>query len=228
MQPYFFPYIGYFQLVRAVDAFVIYDNIQYSKRGWINRNRYLQNGKDAFFTLPLKSDSDVLNISERYLAASFELDKEKLKRRIEAAYQKAPNFEQAYSLFAGCLDFPNHNLFDFLLNSLRCINDYLAIDTKLVISSEIDQGPRLRGQQRVIALCKTLDAGGYMNPIGGLHLYDKHAFRQEGIRLSFIETRGVVYRQFENAFVPNLSILDVLMFNEIEQVHEMLKRYELR
>ena len=78
MQPYFFPYIGYFQLIKSVDEFVIYDNIQYTKKGWINRNRILVNGTDYLISLPLKKDSDYLNVVDRQLAESWEKDRTKL------------------------------------------------------------------------------------------------------------------------------------------------------
>src|SRR5258705_11030314 len=94
MQPYFFPYIGYFQLIAAVDLFIVYDNIKYTKKGWINRNRMLRNGKDVMFSVPLKNDSDYLDVCERELAADFNRDK--LFNQLKGAYRGAPNFSQTF------------------------------------------------------------------------------------------------------------------------------------
>ncbi len=79
MQPYFFPYIGYFQLINTVDEFVVYDNIEFTKKGWINRNRILVNGKDEYITLPIKKDSDFLHVKDRFLAETWSKDSAKMK-----------------------------------------------------------------------------------------------------------------------------------------------------
>ncbi len=116
MQPYFFPYIGYFQLIANSDVFVIYDEIKYTKKGWINRNRFLSNGTATYFTLPLKKDSDFLFVSDRFLSLDWEKEKQKLLNKIREAYSKAPYFAETFSLFEKCLLFENTNLFAFIFN----------------------------------------------------------------------------------------------------------------
>lgn len=227
MQPYFFPYIGYFQLVDIVDKFVVYDNIEFSKRSWVNRNRYLSDGSDKMFTLPLEKSSDYLNINQKQLAPSFQSEKEKIKRRIEAAYKSAPHFSTVFPLFVECLDYPDYNLFNFVFNSISKVKTYLSIESELVISSSIEEPNELRGQDRVLAICQKLNTDHYINAIGGMELYDKDTFKAEGIKLSFLKTAPIVYEQTGNDFIPNLSILDVMMFNSQERVRGLLHDYEL-
>lgn len=227
MQPYFFPYIGYFQLMNAVDTFVVYDNIEYTKKGWINRNRFLLSGQDQLFSLPLKKDSDFLDIKQRVLADSFDAEKEKIKRQIRSAYQSAPNFDQAYQVFVECIDFNDKNLFNFILHSINRLASYLEIETELRISSQTESEQGLRGERRVLSICKTLRADHYINTIGGKELYDKRTFQENGIELSFIRNIAKPYTQFGDTFIPNLSIIDVMMFNSVETIRNMLDSYEL-
>jgi len=212
MQPYFLPYIGYWQLMHHVDIFVVYDNIEHTKKGWINRNRFLLNGKPEIFSLPLKRDSDFLDIRERKLSDTFSAEKVRLMRRLEAAYLNAENFREGKSLLADIFDSTEDNLFRFIYQSIEHVRSYLGISSRLVVSSALDIPRQMTGQARVIATCKALGASDYINPIGGIDLYDKQAFWDEGIRLHFQSVRPWKYEQFEFAFVPNLSILDAVMF----------------
>src|SRR5690606_18130129 len=117
MQPYFCPYIGYFQLMNAVDKFVVYDNIQYTKKGWINRNRILMNGKDQLFSLPVKKDSDYLNINQRFLSDDFDGEKKKLLNKFKGAYNKAPYFKEIFPLLQEIINDDSNNLFDYIYHS---------------------------------------------------------------------------------------------------------------
>jgi hypothetical protein len=228
MQPYFMPYIGYFQLMAAVDNFVVYDNIKYTKKGWINRNRILVNGKDDYITLPLKRDSDYLNICERHLSDSFSEDKLKTIQKIKSAYQKAPHFYEVMPLVEEIFDYDNHNLFNFIFNSLKILSDYLELKTNFIISSTLPINHNLKSQEKVIAICNYLNADTYINPIGGLELYDKTEFNIHGIDLSFVKTKEFAYNQFNFKFVPWLSILDVLMFNPKNETEDFLNLYDLQ
>ncbi len=223
MQPYFFPYIGYFQLISSADKFVVYDNIQFTKKGWINRNRILFNGKDEFITLPLKKDSDFLMVDQRKLADTFKTDRLKLLRRVQEAYRKAPEFNGVYPLAESVINNSEENLFGFIYNSIWQVCKYLDIKTEFVISSNVPIDHQLKSQDKVIAICKALNATEYINPAGGLDLYSKEVFKQNNIELSFIKSNAVDYRQFKNEFVPWLSIIDVLMFNSKEQVQQYVQ-----
>lgn len=226
MQPYFLPYIGYFQLIAAVDLFIIYDNVKYTKKGWINRNRILKNGKDVIFSLPLKSNSDCLDVYERVLAADY--NREKLLNQLKGAYHRAPYFKQVFPLIEQIVQFKDENLFRYILNSIVKICEYLKITTRILISSEIAIDHELKGQDKVLALCKASGASTYLNAIGGMELYSKGTFLENGIELKFIRSIPFEYPQFANEFVPWLSIIDVMMFNAPEKIIEKVNGdYEL-
>ncbi|HWG71476.1 MAG TPA: WbqC family protein [Steroidobacteraceae bacterium] len=226
MQPYFFPYAGYFQLIAAVDVFVVYDNIQYTKRGWINRNRILCDGAPATFSLPLKKASDYLDVRERELAADFRRDK--LLNRIRGAYRPAPFFEPTYALVEEIVGHPENNLFRFLHHSISRICAHLKLPAAIRISSEIPIDHGLRSQDKVIALCRALGAAIYVNAMGGVELYSPGAFKAQGIDLKFLRPKPFEYAQFKPGFTPSLSIIDVLMFNPIEAARaHVLGDYEL-
>jgi hypothetical protein len=228
MQPYFMPYLGYFQLIQSVDEFVVYDNIQFTKKGWFHRNRISVNGTDLLFTLPLKKDSDYLSVGERRLSDDSDQEIERILRVITMSYKKAPYFEQAYTVIERCFKFKDKNLFKFIFNSLHEVTAYLGIENKFVVSSAVPiDHENLKGQDKVLAICKAQGADHYTNSIGGQELYDKAAFEYEGVDLKFIKMGDVRYQQLGNEFVPALSIIDVMMFNSPETIQEMLGKYEL-
>jgi hypothetical protein len=226
MQPYFLPYIGYFQLINAVDKFVIYDNIEFTKKGWINRNRILVNGKDEFISLPITKASDFLHANQRYLASNFENEKNKILRKIKESYRKAPYFKITHTLIEEIFNYENNNLFEFIFNAIKKICQYLGISTELITSSSIDINHNLKSEEKVISICNSLNAKLYINSIGGQNLYVKKNFYNAGIELIFIKSQPIAYQQFDFEFLPWLSILDVLMFNSTETVNDFLKKYE--
>jgi hypothetical protein len=226
MQPYLFPYIGYFQLLAAVDEFVVYDNIEYTKKGWINRNRLLDQGRDVTFTVPIASASDYLDVRERHVAESYE--PKKLINRFAAAYRKAPHVDRTMPLVEDVLAFGDRNLFGFLHHSLQRTMLHLGIDTALRVSSTVSIDHGLRGQEKVLAFCKALAAETYINPIGGLDLYSRSDFANHDIALQFLKTTAPEYPQQGQPFVPALSIIDVLMHVDLDEVRSWLEtRYEL-
>lgn len=225
MQPYFFPYIGYFQLIAAVDQFIVYDNIKYTKKGWINRNQILQNGKAMTFTLPLKSDSDYLNVCERQLAVDFSRDK--LLNQFKAAYRRAPYFAKTFPLVEEIVRYQDANLFRYLYNSIVTICRHLGITTKITISSDIAIDHDLKSQDKVLALCEATGASTYVNAIGGFELYSKETFRESGIELNFIKSKPFEYPQLVEPFIPWLSIIDVMMFNPLNVIKSRLLEFYL-
>lgn len=225
MQPYIFPYIGYFQLINAVNKFVIYDNIQYTKKGWINRNRFLQNGNDAVFSISLMKDSDFLDVRDRVISPDF--NKQKMLNQIKAAYSKARYFERTFTVFEKVILNNETNLFNFIHFSIIEVCRYLNIETQIIKSSEIDINHDLKAQDKVIAISKALGASVYINPIGGQNLYSRAAFNAHNISLKFIELNSIIYQQFNHEFVSCLSIIDVMMFNSPEEIKIMLNNYEL-
>lgn len=226
MQPYFFPYIGYFQLIAAVDLFIVYDNIKYTKKGWINRNRMLHNGKDVMFSLPLKGGSDYLNVCERELAADFNRDK--LLSQFKEAYRRAPHFAQTFPFVEEVLGYEDTNLFRFLHHSIVKTCEHLGITTEIKISSRIAINHDLKNQDKVLAMCKEVSASTYVNAIGGVGLYSSRAFLEDGVALNFIRSKPFEYAQLGDAFVPWLSIIDVMMFNSLDTIQTCISaNYEL-
>lgn len=225
MQPYFLPYIGYWQLMAAVDRFVVYDNIQYAKKGWINRNRFLRNGADAFFTVPLKKGSDFLDIADRRIADDF--DPKALLNPLASAYRKAPMFSTVFPILETIVGAAPRNLFEYLHHSLVVTAQYLDIRTPIVVSSTVPIDHGLKAERKVLAICESLGATRYVNVTGGRELYSPDAFAARGIDLKFIQSRPIAYSQYDNAFVPGLSIVDVLMFNTRDAVRGMLGAHDL-
>ena len=225
MQPYFLPYLGYWQLLAACDRFVLYDNIEYTKKGWINRNRFLQHGQPAYFTVALKHESDHLDVAARSIADGF--DGARMLRQFADAYRKAPQFASVYPIAERIVLAKMTNLFEYLHHSIQVTAEFLEIRTPIVVSSTVAIDRGLKGQDKVLAICGALGAHRYLNSMGGTALYSRAAFEARGVALGFLQTRSVGYRQFDGAFVPQLSILDVLMFNSRDRVRVMLGEFDV-
>lgn len=229
MQPYFFPYLGYFQLINAVDTFVLYDNVQFTKKGWFNRNRLLVDNKVEYFTINLKKDSDFLDVSERLISpVYFEKEMPKTLRKIEQSYRKAPRFDEVYPFIVELFEFKESNLFLYLENALRKTMDFLDIKVKLVISSDLPLNHSLKNKWRVFDIYHHLGATQYINPSGGHDLYNKEDFADNNVNLNFLMQKLPSYNQFENEFIPGLSIIDVMMFNSKEQINNLLNQFKLK
>lgn len=225
MQPYFLPYIGYWQLINSVDVFVVYDNIQYTKKGWFNRNRFLQNGQAKIFSLPLKKDNSYLDVIERFI--SDEYKREKLISVFKNAYCKAPFYKENFEIIEKIIRNNDQNLFNYTYNSIKELCNYLDIKTEIIVSSSININHDLKGKNKVITICKELKADEYINSIGGVELYDKNEFFNNNIHLEFLKPQKIEYQQFNDVFVENLSIVDVLMFNDKKTIHKILEDYVL-
>lgn len=225
MQPYFFPYLGYWQLINAVDRYVVYDDVNFIKGGWISRNNILLNGKKHMITMPLCSPSSNKRINE------IEITKDRIAinkgiKTIKAAYLKAPYYEIVMPVIEKLIN--NANTIAILnYNSIVEIGKYLDFKTEILLSSKIEKNNELRGTEKVLQINKILGADTYYNAIGGQDLYSKKEFFKEGLNLNFLKMNDIQYKQYNNEFVPSLSIIDVLMFNSVEKIHEMLQEYTL-
>ena len=227
MQPYLFPYIGYFQLVNAVDKFVFYDDVNFIKQGWINKNRILAGGKDLIFTVPLKNQSSFVTINRTEINQQlYTAWKEKFLKTLCHSYSRAPHFDTAYSIIQSVLDAEHFNIGSLAAHSVMSVSAYLGIGTMFVNSSSIYENADLHSTDRILDICKKEYADVYLNAIGGRELYDFEEFLSRGVQLKFIKTNPVVYPQFKAEFLPGLSIVDIMMFNEPEQIHGFLNYYE--
>ncbi len=226
MQPYFFPYIGYWQLMNGVDKYVIYDDVNFIRRGWINRNRILMNGEPMLINLIMSGASSSKLINEVKVEKD-EKHKHKLLKTIERCYKKAPNYEDTYHLIEDIISNDEEDLSLYLEYLMKKIAQYLEIKTEFILSSHIAKDNSLKGEDKIIEICKILNASEYFNAIGGVDLYSREVFNLNEIKLNFLQTELVEYNQFGNKFVPNLSIIDVMMFNSKDSVKQMLNCYSL-
>jgi len=229
MQPYLFPYVGYFQLIHAVDRFVIYDDVAYIKQGWINRNRILINGEPSFFNVPIKHASSFTLICDTMIDDDRQHARwvEKVLKTFENAYRRAPEFSRVFPIVERVFGLKTTRIAELAAASVKAIASALEIKTGFVDSSKTYNNASLKGEDRVLSICEAERANEYINVPGGRELYSRERFESRGIRLSFIQPRSVQYHQFGGPFVPWLSILDVLMFNSIEKVRQDLDAYDL-
>ena len=248
MQPYFMPYIGYFQAISAVDKYILYSNLNFIKEAWMNRNRLLLNdGRIYQFTVPLQHKSSNSLIRDIMVDNSKPWARN-LLTTISSNYKKAPFFEETYPLVESLLTSEHQSL--TLLNSstIKAIAHHLDISTVIEDDnsrflemedklSRLDEGydelPDLRLTSpikkvaRVIEMCRMEGADFFVNAIGGQALYSKEELQQYGIELHFIKTDEITYKQHRDHFEPNLSIIDVMMFNGKEGTKQLLKEYTL-
>ena len=227
MQPYFFPYLGYFSLIDSVDTFVVYDDVNFIRRGWVNRNNFLGKQGVYRYTLPVKKASQNEKISNLSIS-EFQSQKKRFLTSMEHSYKKAPYYERVSALLNLIYSTNDDNLSNFLTRSLQHIIDYLGISATLLRSSELDIAKNTVSQARIIEMCKELQASTYINAQGGAELYDSTSFSSENINLEFIYFEGSEYKQHtENSFLSNLSVIDGMMFNSPSELLSIIKRYSL-
>lgn len=227
MQPYIFPYIGYFQLIDAVDTFIIYDDVNFIKRGWINRNSILLNGKAHKINIPLQKISQNKKINEHFIVED-DSWKTKLLTTLQIAYKKAPCFAEVYPIIEDIIHQEEKNIATFITYSLQRICAYLNIETVIKKSSiSHPETLSLKGSERIVKICTEENASLYINAIGGMELYNVADFETKNIELKFIKTESITYTQFGDEFLPYLSIIDVMMFNDVSQIQEFLKKRTL-
>ena len=228
MQPYFMPYIGYFQLINLVDKFVFYDDVTFIKQGWINRNQILINDQAKLFSVPLSNASSHTLIKDVLISdIRYEKWKKSFLSTIMFNYKKAKNYEIVEALIERILLTPPKTISDLAIKSVIEISNYLDLDTEFDVSSQNYGNTHLSGQDRVLDICQKENVNTYINPIGGMELYSRDIFSERKIELMFISAHKTIYKQFSSDFIPFLSIIDVLMFNDKKQVLEMLNNFDL-
>ena len=218
---------GYWQLMNAVDRYIILDDVSFIRRGWIHRNRIQNHGELQWLTIPIAGASQNRKICELNLARS-ERAWHKLRRSVQLAYCHAPRFASGKAVFDRILKFSEDNLSLFLTNSIYEIASYMAMDTEIVRASDLKYDRSLRGSQRILELCARMGADSYYNAIGGQELYDADLFAERGIDLRFLQMKGdLVYPQGKHAFCPGLSVLDAIMYNDKTQLQRLLQGFVL-
>lgn len=227
MQPYIFPYIGYFHLIQASSMFVFYDDVHYIKRGWINRNRILNNETDLLFTIPVEKASSNKLIKDITPSVDDKW-KDTFHKKLLHCYKKAPFFADCIEPVMSVFSKEYSDITDLAIESISAVYSYLGIDFVHTKSSKCS--PLTKGMEkadRLIAISKILGSNNYVNAVGGKELYSKEQFLKNGINLSFVKSNPVEYSQYSDRFVPWLSIIDIIMFCSKEQVSDFLSEYSL-
>lgn len=228
MQPYIFPYIGYYHLICSVDKIVMYDDVNFIKQGWINRNRILVNGKPLLFTIPLKDASSFRSIKNTLINREiYHQWEKKFLSTLTLAYREAPFFDRVFELIETVLGRNHLSIADIARESLKATAAFLGIPTKFIDSSGVYQNQCLKGQERVLDICLKEGASIYNNAEGGKALYSKKIFNSCNIELQFIIPSLENYNQNTETFTAGLSIIDVMMFNNVEKIKEMLGNYRI-
>lgn len=227
MQPYIFPYTGYFQMISAVDKFVFYDDVNFIKQGWINRNKILVSGQDHLFTVPLSKATSFTLIKDTVVNEKlYEPWKIKFLQTLSQSYKRAPYFQPVYNLISEILNKSPGSISELAIESIQSVSKYMNLKTQFIISSQSYQNRHLERQERLFDICRQENSLHYINLAGGQELYKKEDFLAQGIRLDFIKSLPLEYKQFTNPFVPYLSIIDLLMFNNPDEVSGLLTQYE--
>lgn len=226
MQPYFFPYIGYWQLINAVDKFVIYDDVNFITRGWVNRNRILINGAPQYITVPLDGASQNKRICDIAIHGS-QRWQSKIVKSIQSAYGKSAFYSTIHPEIERQVCHESSNLAEYLAAHLTSMAGFLGIETEIVASSRVYRNEELRGQERIIDICRREGASSYINLSGGRKLYDADSFGAANVELYFLSNRMSRYRQRTDDFVPDLSIIDTLMETGTSGVATRLCEFDL-
>ena len=227
MQPYIFPYIGYFHLIEASSIFVVYDDVHYIRRGWINRNRILNNDQAYLFTVPVSKASQNRLIYETPLAIDSKWQ-DKFYKRLTYSYRRAPFFPDVLELIYSVFGKACTAVSDLAIESILAVYEYLGIPVNLTKSSICSPNSKGIGRaDRLIQITKSLEYDAYVNSPGGKQLYMKDYFFSKGVMLAFVKSKPIEYKQYSERFVPWLSIIDVLMFNDRKRVKDFFAEYLL-
>ncbi|MFY0628623.1 MAG: WbqC family protein [Reichenbachiella sp.] len=225
MQPYIFPYVGYFQLIASVDKFICLDDVNFIKKGWINRNQILINDQAAMFSIPLQKISQNRSINDHFIIED-DSWKNNLLKTLTSAYKKAPQFESVYPIIAQLILQDEKNISKFNYICLKSICELLNLETQIIPTSSVYEKKGLKSQGRILDICTQENASHYYNLSGGQGLYDKKSFDERNIELHFLDIyERIKYAQFKNEFISNLSIIDLLMFNSLTEIQNMILNY---
>jgi hypothetical protein len=231
MQPYAFPYLGYYQLINYADQWVVFDDVQYITRGWINRNRILHPESEKewqYFTIPARKHNNKTLINA--IEINHELQwKQELLGKLSFYRKKAPFYQEAVNLVEDCLDFDSDDLSPWLVSALEKTCEYLGIPFRYSIfsRSEIDVAKIEHAGHWALEIADSMGANEYVNPPGGVSIFKEREFLDRGIELQFLRPKLNAYAQKRHSFVPGLSILDVIMWNEPDSIRLMLGDFDL-
>jgi hypothetical protein len=225
MQPYFFPYIGYFQLIQAADRFFVCDEVQYIRHGWINRNRISSNSPEGFsyIIMPVKKHAHTAAIKTIQCVDGNDW-KEKILTQIQV-YKKAPHYREVQKFLQHCFQHRHTGVSNLNVYFLQQTVQYIGLNKTIEVHEEGRKQYTDRNE-RPVDICKENEAAAYINMIGGKALYDKDFFTANGIALSFLQPVVQPYLQ-PGAFVPGLSVIDAMMYNTPAELRMMIADHEI-
>lgn len=231
MQPYFFPYLGYFQLIHAVDRWVILDNVQHIRRGWVSRNRILGQADDwTYLVIPVRKHSLTTQIRD-VLIRDLPAARQRILAQLAPYKRQAPRFSETFEFVQRCLSFEATTLAQLNTHILKECCDLLGLKFDYCFASELEANSRspvpAERKERLFWLGDQVGANVHVYPPGARELYDKADFRAHGIDLRFLSHPKVEYEQGGRSFVPDLSVIDVLMWNTLEETRVLLTQYSL-
>lgn len=223
MQPYFFPYVGTYQLAQAVDEFVFFDDVNFIKKGYIHRNAVLLDGQAHPFTVPVQDASQNRPICDHHYTG----DWQPFLNLLHRAYRRAPCFDAGYALVEAVAKHGDDNVARKNALSFVRVFEYLGLEKTWSVASAHALPTEIRGPRRILALCRALGATAYVNASGGRTLYEAGDFEREGVDLRFLASQTDAYPQLGHAFVPNLSMIDLLMHLRPAEVTARLMQFRL-
>jgi len=230
MQPYFYPYIGYFQLIHAADRFILFDDVQYIRHGWINRNRILKPGGEGFqyIIMPLAAHTRDTLIKE-IQPADADKNKDKILRQLEHYKKTAPCYKAVRALIGDCFSMHQDTIGKMNGHYLKATCDYIGLDFKVELSSQMnfDYSRVKDAGEWALRICEQLQVKTYINPAGGMELFENSKFEESNIQLQFLQSGLKPYSQRREHFEPGLSIIDVMMFNEPAAIKDLINDYQL-
>lgn len=218
MQPYLFPYLGYYQMAAQADQFVFLDDAAFIVRGFVNRNRILLNKNAYRFTVPVLDVSQNRAIKDHYYMEGGE----SLQKLLRLAYKSAPHLNTVLALVGGVFEKGKGNVAGTNALSIRIVLEYLGMEKQWFLSSELMPHGEFKGSRWLIEMCLKLSASRYLNLPGGKLLYDPSSFDSAGIILEFVEPQLSPYQQM-CPFVPGLSVIDALMWCDPTELRALLQ-----
>lgn len=230
MQPYFFPYPGYFSLIKATNKWIVFDTPQYANYSWMNRNRIINCNDDnwMYFIVPLKKRP--LRTSINSIVIQNEVNwKEKIISQLGYYKKHAPYYNHVVEFLRETLTSEFVKLSDLNIHTLKATCKYIGIDFNYEIYSEMNlqiediHAPDEWG----LNICKAMGVSKFINPERGQNFIDRQKYLNEKVDIKFLEYRYPDYDQKMEEFIPGLSIIDAMMFNSPKELKVILEDYKL-
>lgn len=231
MQPYFFPYLAYFSLIKHTDQFILFDPVQFIRHGWIERNRILkQNGGWLYIKVPLLKHSRDTIIKDIKINNEIKWQ-DKILAQLVIYKKKAPYYNEVITLLKELFSKEYESITNLNKKSIELVCDYLSIEHDIQVFSKMDldiETPNA-SDEWALNICKSMgNIKEYWNPSGGEEFFSREKYKANDIKLNFLHLNEFEYKQFDDHFEPGLSIIDTMMFNSVETINQYLNNYKIK